>query len=82
MRGVLKLLHGQHPDMKVGITCCAIFCSDGMVQVLRLQSIVPEKELYLFRNAGYKCRSSCAKGASAEWGHNPQQQSAQWRSAR
>ena len=34
MRGVLKLLHGQHPDMKVGITCCAGPWDEGGCRVL------------------------------------------------
>jgi hypothetical protein len=48
VRGVLKLLHGQHPDMKVGIACCAIFCSEGMVQP-------PETAEHSYQETGCTC---------------------------
>lgn len=85
VRGVLKLLRGQHPDMKVGIACCPVSWSDSMVHPPSLshQRATHQKRACICSwNAGNKGSSSCAKGASAEWGDNPQQQAAQRRAAR
>jgi hypothetical protein len=84
VRGVLKLLHGQHPDMKVGIACCAGSWSEAMVQLpsARQKAVYIKGHCIYSWTAGNKGSSSCAEGASAEWGCDPQQQAAQRRAAR